>query len=69
MKESFAELRTAFTRAPVLAHFDLAGPICLEMDASGFTIAGIILKQQDEVCSGVEGTMQDVKGGPAGKGY
>jgi hypothetical protein len=45
MKQSYAELRDAFTRAPVLAHFDPARPICLETDASGFAIAGIILQQ------------------------
>jgi hypothetical protein len=46
MKQSFAELRDSFTKAPVLAHFDPAKPICLETNASGFAIAGIILQQQ-----------------------
>jgi hypothetical protein len=45
MIRSFAELRNVFTKAPVLTHFDPAGPIYLETDASGFAIAGIISQQ------------------------
>ncbi len=70
MKRSFAELRDAFTKAPVLAHFDMAKLICLETDASGYAIAGIILQQQDEVFGGAEGTVCNTKGNKsAGKGY
>jgi hypothetical protein len=42
MKWPFAELRNAFTKASVLAHFDAPKSICLETDASGFAITGII---------------------------
>ncbi len=50
MRQSSAQLREAFTKTPVLAHFDLAKPISLETDASEFAIVGIILQQQDNVC-------------------
>jgi hypothetical protein len=62
MKRSFAELQDVFMKVPVLAHFDLARPICLEMDALGFAIAGIILQQRDEVRSSAEGTARGAKG-------
>jgi hypothetical protein len=68
MKQSFAELRANFMKASVLAHFDLARPIHLETDASGFAIAGIILQQQDKVRSGAEGAARCVKG-RADKGH
>ncbi len=42
MKRSFAKLCGAHTKAPMLAHFNPAKPICLETDASEFAIAGII---------------------------
>jgi hypothetical protein len=45
MKWSFAELRNAFTKAPVLAHFNPARPISLETDALGFAMAGIFSQQ------------------------
>jgi hypothetical protein len=70
MKRSFTELHDAFTNAPVLAHFDPAKSICLETNASGFAIAGIISQQQDEVRSGVDGAALSAKGiKSAGKGY
>ncbi len=69
MKWSFAELRDAFTKVPVLAHFDPARPIHLKTDTLGFAIAGIILQQQDEVCGSAEVTVRGVKGQKsAGKG-
>jgi hypothetical protein len=70
MKRSFAELRDAFTKAPVLAHFDPVRPIRLKTDASGFVIAGIISQQQDEVRGSAEVTARGVKGQKsAGKGH
>jgi hypothetical protein len=70
MKQSFAELRDAFTKALVLAHFDPAISICLETNASGFAIAVIISQQQDEVRSGEEGAVHGAKGNKsAGKGH
>jgi hypothetical protein len=51
MKWSFAELHVTFTKATTLAHFILAILTCLETNASRCAIAGIILQQQDKVCS------------------
>jgi hypothetical protein len=51
VKQSFAELRDAFTRALVLAQFDPARLIRLMTGASGFAIASIISQQQDNLCS------------------
>jgi hypothetical protein len=62
MKWSFMELHNAFTKAPVLAHFDPAKPIRLETNASGIAIAGIISQQQAEVRGSVEVTVRGVKG-------
>jgi hypothetical protein len=42
MKEAFRRLQDEFTKASVLAHFDFDKSICLETDASGYAIAGII---------------------------
>jgi len=39
---AFDTLKLAFTRAPVLVHFDPANPIIVEMDASDYAIAAII---------------------------
>jgi hypothetical protein len=41
---AFQKLKRAFTDAPILNHFDLAKPIILQTDASGFAIAGILNK-------------------------
>ncbi len=61
MKWPFAELPNAFTMALEVANFSPAKLICFETDASGFTIAGIILQQQDEVCGSVEGAACSLK--------
>jgi hypothetical protein len=53
---SFAELCNAFSKVLELAHFDPAWPICLETDASGFAIAGIILQQQDNTRDSPDGS-------------
>ncbi len=66
MKQSFQQLREAFTRAPVLVHFDPAKPIRLETDASGYAIAGIISQQADDTRDGAEGTGQGKGKGRAG---
>jgi hypothetical protein len=64
------ELCNAFTKAPVLAHFDPATPILRKMGASGFAIAGIISQQQDEVHGSTEVTAHGMKGQKSvGKGY
>jgi hypothetical protein len=39
---AFEELKTAFTTAPILRHFDPVLRIMVETDASGFALAGII---------------------------
>jgi hypothetical protein len=69
IKRSFAELHDAFTKALVLAHFDPARPICLETDASGFAIAGIISQQQDNVCEGANGAVRATGKGRTNKGH
>jgi len=45
---AFRKLKRIFTEAPMLQHFDPAKPIILQMDTSGFAIAGI-LNQYDVV--------------------
>jgi hypothetical protein len=35
-------LKKAFTKPPILQHFNMQRPIILQADASGFTIAGIL---------------------------
>jgi hypothetical protein len=67
MKRSFADLCDAFTKAPVLAHFDHARPICLETDASRFAIAVIISQQQDNVREAVDSAGRTWK--LSGKGH
>ncbi len=42
MIDAFHRLQQAFTKAPVLIHFDPEKPIRLDTDSSGFAIAGII---------------------------
>jgi hypothetical protein len=69
MKQSFQQLREAFTRAPVLVHFDPAKPIRLETDASGYAIAGIISQQAEDARDGAEGAGRGKGKGRAGKGH
>jgi hypothetical protein len=52
MKLLFQQLQEAFLQAPVQVQFDTAKPICHEMDAFGYSIAGIISQQADNVCNG-----------------
>jgi hypothetical protein len=69
IKRSFVELRDAFTKAPVVAHFDPARPIRLETDASSFAIAGIISQQHDDVCERADGAARATGKGCANKGH
>jgi hypothetical protein len=39
---AFQKLKRTFTKAPILQHFDPTKQIILQMDASGFAIAGIL---------------------------
>src|SRR5437016_1392283 len=41
-KQAFRRLKAAFSMAPMLQHFDPEKPIRIEIDASGFAIAGIL---------------------------
>ncbi len=61
---SFVELKDAFMKALVLAHLDPARPICLEMDTSGFAIAGIISEQQGDALNASASVWA-----PSGKGH
>ena len=45
---SFEKLKTAFTTAPILRHFDPALRIRVETDASGFAVAGMISQLFEE---------------------
>jgi hypothetical protein len=44
-KEAFHKIKTEFSKAPLLRHFDIEKPIRVETDASGFAIAGILSQQ------------------------
>ena len=41
-KQAFIQLRQAFTKAPILQHFDLECHIRIETDASSYTIGGVL---------------------------
>jgi len=41
-QHAFQKLKMAFTEAPILQNFDLAKPIILQTDASGFAVADIL---------------------------
>ncbi len=41
-KEAFIHLRKAFTKAPILRHFDPECHIWIETDASGYAIGGVL---------------------------
>jgi len=44
---AFQELKSRFTRAPILGHFDPTKPVIIETDASDFAI-GAVLSQRDD---------------------
>jgi hypothetical protein len=46
-KRVFAELKEAFTMAPVLAHFNYEKEIVLETDASSY-VSAVVLSQYDD---------------------
>ena len=41
-KRAFTQLRQAFTKAPILRHFDPKCHIRIETDTSGYTIGGVL---------------------------
>ena len=41
-KRAFTQLRQAFTKAPILRHFDPECHIRIEIDASGYAIGGVL---------------------------
>jgi len=47
VRGAFKKLCDAFTKVPVLVHFNPKQPIRLETDASGYTIAGILSQPAD----------------------
>ena len=47
-QDTFSLLKDAFTRAPVLHHFDPTLPLVVETDASNYAIAGILSLQTDD---------------------
>jgi hypothetical protein len=44
--EAFRTLRVAFTKAPILVHYDVDAPIKVETDASNFACSGILSQLQ-----------------------
>jgi hypothetical protein len=61
MKLSFAELRDAFTKAPIQVHFDPTKSVCLETNALGFATTGIISQELNKVYESAEGAVHGVK--------
>jgi hypothetical protein len=51
VKQAFRILHAAFTKAPVLRHFDLKLPLMLITDASNFMYGGILLQPAMDVLS------------------
>jgi hypothetical protein len=49
-QESFETLKTAFTTAPILRHFDPTKPVILEADASGLALGGIVSQRDKDGC-------------------
>ena len=41
-RQAFTRLRQAFTKAPILNHFDLERHIRIETNASGYAIGGVL---------------------------
>ena len=41
-RQTFTQLRQAFTKAPILSHFDPERHIWIEIDASGYAIGGVL---------------------------
>lgn len=41
-KKAFIYLRITFTKVPIFWHFNLECPICMETDASGYAISGVL---------------------------
>ena len=48
-QEAFEKLKRAFTKAPVLAPFDLEKEIILETDASNYVSAGVLSQYGDSL--------------------
>ena len=47
-QSAFDKMKTAFTTAPVLTHFDFEKDVVIETDASDFVSAGIMSQRDDE---------------------
>src|SRR5579859_8140581 len=47
-QSAFDELRTAFTSAPILRHFDPSLPVVLEADSSDFAVGSVISQKDPE---------------------
>jgi hypothetical protein len=47
-QEAFERLRSAFTSAPILRHFDSSQPVVLEADASDFALGAVISQRDPE---------------------
>ncbi len=49
---AFTKLRKAFTKTPILQHFDPECHIWIETDASGYAIGGMLSQLTSQVASG-----------------
>ena len=47
-RRAFTQLRQAFTKAPILRHFDLERYIRIETDTSGYAIVGVLSQMTSE---------------------
>jgi hypothetical protein len=47
-EKSFTELKTRFTTAPILKHFDPQRPVIIETDASDFALGAVLSQRDDE---------------------
>ncbi|KAL1249363.1 hypothetical protein QQF64_020368 [Cirrhinus molitorella] len=53
-KSAFSDLKSLFTKAPVLAHYDLLKDTVVSADASSYGIGGVLLQKHDNSWKPVE---------------
>jgi len=54
--EAFERIKTAFTTAPLLKHFDPSKKVYVETDASGFALGGVATQMHTTEIGGKPGT-------------
>ena len=53
-ERAFRELKTRFTTAPILAHFEPGRPVIVESDASDFAFGALLSQRVDEPAAAAE---------------